>query len=215
MTEAISKPQSSTFDASSSLAIPEDAPPWAQALFAKADRNEAAIDQLSEYLGRIMAVVAPLRETVNVTRGLCEATALRVARIDQEREMPLDKIERLRKDVRALKERRQSSPDDQLSTDQRNAISREEAERIAREADEERERKNEIERLVKENRDQAARLQAIEDAAADRRKFFARGIVVPIVTGLVVALVSVYATYRLTRPALSVEANPPRLSHEK
>lgn len=210
MAETTSK-QHLIASADTRVSIPEDAPPWAHGLFAKADRNEAAIDQLSENIGRLMGVVMPMREELHTTRGLCEAVALRTARLDQERELPLEKLERLRKDVRAIKEARntnpgrRSSPEEQLTTDQRNAITREEAEKIAREADEKRERDREAHEL----RASVARLTAqIAETAAAREKtrtLWTEKLLLPIVVGLVVALCSVYATYRMTRPAVQFE----------
>lgn len=185
--------------------IPEDAPPWAHSLFTGKDHLEAAVADLSGYLGRLMAMVAPLGPEVHQMRGLLEATALRVHRLDQEKELPLNQIAKLRREVRDLNQARKtnpgrppSTPDESLTTGQREALGREEAEKLVAEAN--------------AKRDAAERIRELESALAisnkreeersaekkDAWKFWRAAVV-----ALLSAVVAAYATYRLTRPDVS------------
>jgi len=208
-THATSEPSSREFGSN----IPVDAPDWAKALahynHQRFDKIEGSLESMSELVGRIMGFTMQTKQTTDGVKELAEVTAARLQAFTKTVDVKADDIAILRKQVRALRrdgvfDPHASQPG--ITTDQREAISREQAEQIAREADERREREREVRELKEE-------IQAMKAAAEKTRDRLLDKILIPIMTGIVLILVSVYATYRITRPAVQFEMKD--ISHAK
>lgn len=205
----ISQENSSEFGSN----IPANTPDWAKSIakhnHQRFDKIEGLLENQAEFLGRVMGFTMQTKQTAEGVKELAEVTAARLQAFTKTVDIKAEDIVLLRKQMRAMRRDgvldRSSIPGDAITTDQRNAISREEAEKIAREADERRDH----EREIRELKDEVAAGKAaalVKDAAAEKtRDRLLDRILIPIVTGIVLILVSVYATYRITRPAVQFE----------
>lgn len=217
MTDTSSSPSTKTISASNSREfgsnIPADAPEWARVLaeynHSRFDKIENGIENLSELVGRVMGFTMQTKQVCEGTKELAEVTAARLQAFTRSVDVKADDIAKIRKEVRSLRRdgafERASMPGEAITTDQRNAISREEAEKIAREADERRERERELKDLRAEVARMNAQISTDAQAREKTRERLLDKLLLPIVTGVVVAIVSVYATYRITRPAVQIE----------
>lgn len=133
--------------------------------------------------------LAEVRGAVMRIESVTLATGVRVARLDNERELPQIKIDRLRQEVRRLEHRtpRQSQPEipfDALDTGQRSALKREDAEKLIADA-------AKTARLVELEKRFAA---GSEWATAWRRAL------VPVFIAAVLGAAFTYAVSRATQP---------------
>lgn len=207
----LAEPSSQTLSNTSGVSVPPDAPEWSAQLFQKTNALEALVNDVHGTLGMMMGHVMQAKQEIQSVRGFAEVIAVRVARIDQDREISVDKLISLRKDVRKLREARATNPDvarrpDEQTTDERNALTLQQAEALIKAESDKRDRERE---LAEAN----AKLAALAAGAAERaesRKYWGRQVIgwlAIIVTGIVVADVA----YRLTRPknSMTIEQTTP------
>jgi hypothetical protein len=204
-TKKISEPNSREFGSN----IPADAPEWARVLAThnhqRFDKIEGLLENQQEFLGRVMGFTMQTKQTIEGVKELAEVTAARLQVFTKSEDVKADDIALLRKQMRTLRKDgvfdRGSRPDG-ITTDQRNAITAAQAADIAREADE----KRDLERTVRELKDQNARQAAqIADIAAEQRdnsKFWKRNVAL-LLAGLLCSITTGYSVYRLTKPAVS------------
>jgi Fe2+ transport system protein B len=212
LTKQISESNSREFGSN----IPANAPDWAKALaqynHQRFDKIEGSLESMSELVGRVMGFTMQTKQIGEGVKELAEVTAARVQAFmssqDKSDDITKKDIDILRKQMRTLRRDgvfdRSSHPDG-ITTDQRNAITAAEAGKIAHEADERREREREVRELKEEIQVMKAASLVKEAAAEKTRDRLLDKILIPIMTGIVLIVVSVYATWRMTRPAVQFE----------
>jgi hypothetical protein len=189
--------------------IPADAPEWARTLAThnhqRFDKIEGLLENLHELVGRVMGFTMQTKQTTDGVKELAEVTAVRLQAFTKTVDVKADDIVALRKQVHALR-RDGVFQSDVITTDQREIVTREQAEQIALAADEKRDREREIRDLREQNATQAKQIADIAAKQAESSQWWKRNATTIVITGLVglmTSITSVYVVYRLTKPAVS------------